>query len=207
MNDTTVCLICTRDLYDDETGAYACRLCQAKADRYLAEIAGPRGLYALASLDLEPTRGSSGPRVSGTGSAPVPLDIRTLDYTADGGMVSTLESWVTDWATYGFATPGTSGRLQHRVDQAVATLRFNLATAVWQHPAFDAFAQEVRQIHGRLTAIVDGGRESPQFKVACTCGRTVRFAVDTPSITCPGCRTGYGLEEIRRLAADQRSAA
>ncbi|MFF4848763.1 hypothetical protein [Streptomyces sp. NPDC001194] len=206
MNESPNCLVCRRELWEDELGRYACKPCERRLDDHLRSLAGPRGLYARLCLRMEPGARGSGPRVSGSADAPIAGNLDVLDLTSDGGIVSTLEQWVEDWSTYGLGVQGTPGRLQHRVDQAIATLRRNLAQAVLRHPALDAFASEIYLIRRRCETHVDGERVA-SFKATCTCGTTIRFAVDTPGITCRGCETSYGLEEIRQLAVDQRAAA
>jgi hypothetical protein len=137
----------------------------------------------------------------------MPTDSFVLDATSDGGLVGVLEDWVKDWASRGLGVIGTPGRLQYRVDEAIATLVRNLPQACHRHPALDAFAAEINSWTRRCEAIIQGGRPPAQFKITCPCNRTVRFDIDTPSITCPKCKTGYGLDDIRRLAAGQRTAA
>lgn len=207
MNESPNCTACRRELWEDELGRFACKPCEQRIDDHLRELAGPYGLYARLCLRMEPASRDAGPRVSGSAAAPTPVSLDVLDMTSDGGMVSVLEGWVEDWSTYGLGVQGTGGRLQHRVDQAIATLRRNLPQAALRHPAVDAFAAEIAFMQRRCAAIVDGGKQTPHFRVTCTCGRVVRFAVDTPAVTCPGCDTSYGLEEIRQLAKDQRAAA
>ncbi|MFF1341102.1 hypothetical protein ACFVYT_24815 [Streptomyces sp. NPDC058290] len=207
MNESTSCQVCTRELWEDELGRFACRPCEQRLHRRLVEFAGPRGLYARLCLWIEPGARSAGPRVTGSTGAPVPTDLSVLDMTADGGLIGILEDWVEDWASRGLGVIGESGRLQHRVDQAIATLVRNLPQACHRHPALDAFAAEINSWTRRCEAIVEGGRPPVQFKITCPCSRTIRFGIDTPAITCPGCETGYSIEDIRRLAAGQRTAA
>jgi hypothetical protein len=205
VNESTSCTVCRRDLWEDELGRYACKPCQRRIDDHLRDLAGPYGLYARLCLRMEPGARSNGPRVSGSSAAPIPVSLDVLDMTSDGGVVSVLEDWVEDWSTYGLGIQGAAGRLQHRVDQAIGTLRRNLPQAALRHPALAAFASEIHLIRRRCETHVDGERVA-HFKVTCGCGWPIRFAVDTPGITCPGCAADYGLEEIRQLAEDQRAA-
>lgn len=207
MNESHSCVICARDLWEDETGRFVCRPCEDRIARHLRDLAGPRGLYARLCLRNEVGAGSGGPRVSGSAEAGIAGSLGVLDMIANGGIVSTLEGWVEDWSTYGLGVQGVGGRLQYRVDQAAGTLLRNLGQACHRHPALDAFADEISRTVRRCEAICAGGKPAPRFKFTCGCGRTVRFDLDTPGITCPGCETGYGVEEIRQAAKIERSAA
>ncbi|MEW1803234.1 hypothetical protein ACIGO7_35460 [Streptomyces virginiae] len=207
MNETANCLICTRELWEDELGRYACKPCERRIDDRLRALAGPYGLYARLCLRNEPGAPGTGPRVTGSATAGIAGNLNILNETANGGVVSVLEGWVEDWATYGLGIRGTGGRLQHRLDQAVATLRRNLAQAVWRHPAIDDFAGELRDTVRRYENVIDGGKPAPVIKATCTCGQTMRVPVDAAIITCRGCDTGYGWEEFREMAVAQRSAA
>lgn len=207
MNESPDCTICPRQLWEDEAGRFACQLCEQRIDRHLRSLAGPCGLYARLCLRNEPGAPSGGPRVTGSASAAIAGSLSVLDMTADGGIVSVLEGWVKDWSSYGLGIQGGGGRLQYRVDRAVETLRRNLPQACLRHPALDAFADEIRGIAQRCETIIGGGKPPTQFEFTCSCSRTVRFDITTPGITCPGCQTSYGIEEIRQAAKEQRAAA
>lgn len=206
MNESPNCLVCQNPLWEDELGRYACRPCERRIDDHLRSLAGPRGLYARLCLRNEVGSPSGGPRVSGSAEAAIAGNLGILNDTADGGIVSVLEGWVEDWSTYGLGIQGDGGRLQYRIDQAVATLRRNLPQACWRHPALDAFADEVYRIRLRCQRVIDG-EPLATFQFACTCRNVIQIPVDAPSITCPKCRNGYGYEEVRRMAFEQRSAA
>ncbi|KOU20999.1 hypothetical protein ADK52_25475 [Streptomyces sp. WM6372] len=200
-------MVCTRELWEDELGRMACRPCERRIDDRLRALAGPCGLYARLCLRNEPGAPSSGPRVSGSATAGIAGNLNILNETANGGIVSLLEGWVEDWSTYGLGIHGGGGRLQHRLDEAVATLRRNLPQAIWRHPALDAFAHEIDMHCRRYQAVIDGGKPAPAIKATCTCGEAMHVPVDAPAITCRKCGTGYGWEEFREMALAQRAAA
>ncbi|MFD6180092.1 hypothetical protein [Streptomyces goshikiensis] len=188
MNESPNCTVCSREMWEDELGRHACRPCERRIDDRLAALAGPRGLYARLCLRMEPGSRSMGESVSGSSSPSIPADLQILDLTASGGIVGTLEAWVADWATYGLATCGTSGRLQHRVDQAIATLRLNLSRAVERHPALDEFAREVDGIWRTCSALVAGGREPVKASVTCqACGSVFKFGLFDDGADCRSC--------------------
>ncbi|MGW4505730.1 hypothetical protein ACWENO_13930 [Streptomyces sp. NPDC004436] len=206
MNESPNCLVCQRPLWDDETGQYACRLCERRIDDHLRSLAGPRGLYARLCLRNEAAGPGTGPRITGSAAAGIAGNLGVLNDTANGGIVSLLEGWVADWSTYGLGIQGTGGRLQYRVDQAVATLRRNLPQAVRRHPALDSFADEIYLTRRQCERYIDG-QPLATFKVTCPCERVIHIPVDAPHITCPGCRTSYGYEQVRQMAVEQKAAA
>ncbi|MEU3903284.1 hypothetical protein AB0F20_05645 [Streptomyces goshikiensis] len=188
MNESPNCVVCTRELWEDELGRYACRPCERRIDDRLAALAGPRGLYARLCLRMEPGSRSMGESVSGSSSPSIPANLQILDLTASGGIVGTLEAWVEDWASQGLATRGTGGRLQHRIDQAIGTLRLNLPRAVERHPAMDEFAREVDGIWRTGSALVDGGREPVKASATCqACGNAFRFGLFDDGADCRSC--------------------
>lgn len=208
MTDTSPsCCICASDLWDDEQGRYICRPCEQRIDRDLIALAGPRGLYARLCLRTGPSKRGGGPAVSGTRSASMPPNEQVLNLIADGGIVSDLETWVKDWATYGLGAIGTGGRLQYRVDQAVATLRLNLTQATLRHPALDECAYEIRQIVRQAEAIVTGEKRARVVPVACPCGHILHITLDMDRIGCPRCQEQYDHQAMLGLTPTWRAAA
>ena len=189
MNETVTCIVCARELWEDELGRYACKPCERRIDDRLAAIAGPYGLYARLCLRMEPGAHTGGEIVSGSSSPSIPANLQILDLTASGGLIGTLESWVEDWASCGLAARGTGGRLQHRIDQAIGTLRLNLPRAVERHAALDEFAREINSIYRTCTALVEGGREPVKATATCqACGSPFKFGLfDADGSDCPRC--------------------
>ncbi|MEU5496137.1 hypothetical protein [Streptomyces griseofuscus] len=208
MTDTPPqCIICTRDLRDTET--QTCRICVEKVGANLRLLAGANGLYARLADSLAPGSGPGGPAVSGSRTAPLPVRLGVLNLQTDRGpILSTLEGWVRDWSeTYGRATVGETGTLQQRLDHAVQTLRFNLAWAAAEHPAFDEFAHEIEGV-GRQCRIATGDETPPtRVPVACRCGQILRVGLDMDGIECRHCGTEYGRQEMLRLTPTRRAAA
>lgn len=216
MDAPAACIVCRNDLFDDEWDRYCCRPCQNRIDADLAALAGPvtwhagrltAGLFAALADELEPSSGSQGPRVSGSRSAPIPARMGPLSDSADGGLVNDLEEWVRDWEHRGYATRCHAVRPQYRMDQAVATLRFNLDTAVRQHEAINAFAEEIREIRGTCEALIIGARPPKPLTAVCHCGAAIRFNLNTGSRHCKGCGTDYGHSALIKLAKETWLAA
>ena len=216
MDAPATCIVCRRDLFDDEWDRYCCRPCQNHIDADLASLAGPvtwqsgrlvSGLFAALPGELEPGARGSGPRVSGSRSAPIPARLEPLSQSADGGLVNDIEEWVRDWNHRGYATRSSGGRPQYRMDQAVATLRFNLDTAVRRHDAINSFAEEVREIRGTCEALIIGARPPKPLTAPCHCGTLIRFNLNTHARYCKGCGTDYGHSALIQLAKDTQGAA
>lgn len=207
MNESATCCICATSLWDDEHGRWICRPCEKRLSLTLKSIAGPTGLYARLCLRTEPGKTGNGPTVSGTRGSKMPPNETILSLITNGGIVSDLETWVADWATYGLATTRTGNRLQYRVDQAVQTLRLNLPQAALRHPALDEFHAEIGAIARRCKAIVDGEKPPIRLRVTCPCGHAVPFTINTEGETCHGCGTEHSRRDIFNLQLTERRAA
>lgn len=209
MNESPDCIVCARELWEDEAGRYACKPCQRRLDDHLAAIAGPAGLYARLCLRIQPGAHTPETRVSGSsGGAPIPPNLQILDLTANGGLVSLLEQWVADWASYGLAATGTGGRLQHRVDQAVATLRLNLPRAVTRHPALDECADEIGAIRRTCAALVEGGRPPVTVRGNCyDCGHPLKYGLFDGSADCRHCGRQHTRAELLQPPRTEADAA
>ncbi|MER7908272.1 hypothetical protein [Streptomyces sp. NPDC096068] len=204
MNDLPACLRCTRDLRDHELGRYLCGCCEDQAANRLAAIPG-----LFAQLDQHLARGSSnGPAVSGSKTAPAPLNLSVLNLqTERGPVLAPLETWVRDWEFSGYAEINETGTVTSRLTHACRTLRFNLSRAVGRHPAADEFADEVASIHRTLTRTVTGEKPARHVNVVCTCGQPLRITLDVRAVTCPGCGAEYGHSDVLRLPLAERRAA
>lgn len=223
MNDaaaTPTCIICRHDLFADEWDRYCCRPCQDRIDADLTALAGPvtwqgsgrerrlvSGLFAALPTELEPSSSNRGPRVSGSRSAPIPARMEPLSQSSHGGLVNDLEEWVADWEHRGYATRCRAVRPQYRMDQAVATLRFNLDTAVRRHEAINAFAGDIREIRGTCEALIIGARPPRPLSAVCHCGTRIAFTLNTEFRHCKGCGTDYGHTALIDLALANQDAA
>jgi hypothetical protein len=204
--DSAVCTVCSTGLYDTEQ--QTCRPCTERVAANLLALAGPDGLYARLSASLHPGSRTGGPTVSGSRTAPLPVRLEVLNaMTERGPVLGPLEGWVRDWETYGRATVDETGTLQQRLDHAVGTLRFNLAWAAGQHPAFADFADELHVIVRRCRTATGTEKEPRRIGVTCGCGHTLRVTLDTTRVTCTACSAQYGHSEALRLPLAERRAA
>lgn len=202
------CICCHSLLFADELGRQACFRCEDRTGEHLAQLAGPEGLYARLSGSLAPGRAGSGPSVSGSRTAPLPLRLEPLSLMARGGVVTILQTWLVDWhELLGWTYPRFEGDLRQQCDQVVARLRANLPWAAEQHPAFDEFAREVAHVEGACRRQVTGERPERRVTVVCHCGQPLRVTVSTPGARCRSCDAQYGHDDVFRLPLAERSAA
>jgi hypothetical protein len=200
------CLVCTRDLYDDETGA--CRPCTDRTDHNLRALAGPDGLYARLAASLRPGSSSGGPVVSGSRTAPLPVRLDPLSLAARGGVVTILQTWLIDWHDLlGYRHPRWDGDLQQQCDQVVDRLRVLLPWAAESHGAFDEFARELASLVRQCQTATGDERPPRRVPVTCTCGHILRVTLDTAGVRCPSCDAQYGHSEALQLPLAERRAA
>ncbi|WP_392971094.1 hypothetical protein [Streptomyces sp. LN245] len=202
------CTVCLRDLYADELTHQACRPCTDRVGLDLAALAGPNGLYARLADSLTPGGSSSGPAVSGSRTAPLPVRLGPLSLAARGGVVTVLQTWLIDWHDLlGYRHPRWEGGLQQQCDQVVGRLRVLLPWAAEAHGAFDEFARELRDLRRQCETATGGERQPRRVPVACPCGQTLRITLDTAGVRCPACSTQYGHAEALGLPLAERRAA
>ena len=202
-----VCGCCPRRLRQDELGRQACRPCQERADVALRQLAGPDGLYARLATVLVPGRGSDGPIVSASRTAPLPLRLEPLSLQARGGVVTVLQSWQIAWHEHwGWSHPRWNGNLQQQLDEVVHALRVNLEGAAGTHPAFTDFLQEVTSLVRQCERQITGERKERPIAVACPCGAVLKVTVSTPGARCYGCNTQYARTDVLDLPLAARTA-
>lgn len=210
LDDATApeCTICLRGLYEHELTAHACRPCTERIDKNLRALAGADGLYARLAHVLAPGSSTSGPAVSGSRTAPLPVRLEPLSLAARGGVVTILQTWLCDWhEVLGYGHPRWDGGLQEQLDQVVSRLRVLLPWAAAEHPAVAEFASEVRILAAQCRSQVDGERPPRRVPVTCSCGHTLKVTLDTAGIRCPACETQYGHTEALQLPLAERRAA
>jgi hypothetical protein len=220
--DTPRCTACGRNLWDDELSHFGCGVCLRATDRRLAELAGPpvwrghkgesklvSGYYAALGDALAPGAGSGGDgRVTGSRTAPLPIRLEPLSLAARGGVVTVLQTWLSDFHDQlGWLHPRFEGDMQGQLDQVVTRLRANLPWAAEHHPAWAELVTEVRQAHAACRAQTTGERPERRVRVCCPCGVTLSITLSTQGQQCGGCSTSYTWAELRELPLAERSAA
>lgn len=204
-DDRPACVICRRNLWDDELCRYACRPCEHAGHALLNALPA---LYRQTADLLQPGVGGGGGRISGSKSAPLPCSEHVLNLRARGGMVTVLATWeeaVREEVGYSQAT--FRGGFEATLDGAVEFLAINCPWIYAAFAAVDDFHDEIRQLHGRARALVSGEPPARRVTVVCAlCDATMRITLDTPGRRCK-CGTQYGWAELRQLPLAERAAA
>jgi hypothetical protein len=206
VNDArATCIICLRDLRENELGRHSCLICQ---DRGIQMLRALPTLYAQLGDLLQPGAGRGEGRVSGSKSAPLPCSTEVLNLRARGGLVTILASWedaVRDELGYTAAT--FRGDYLQTLTGVVA---FLVANAPWIYSSFEAvdeFHSEVRERHGHARTLALGERPPHRFGVVCTCGSTLKITLETPGKKCDACGAQYDVSGLRHLPLADRRAA
>lgn len=124
--------------------------------------------------------------------------------------MTVLQTWLADFHdTLGWSYPRWKGDLAQQCDQVVRALRNNLDWAAAEHPAFDEFAREVREVVTAARRQVTGEKPERRIHVQCTadgCGRTLTVTVSTSGVLCR-CGTQYNRDSALNLPLASRAAA
>lgn len=202
------CAVCHRDLRDDETGRQACRICQDRTDRDLATLPGTDGLYAqLAGALMPGSAGGDSERVATSKEAPLPLRLEPLSLSARGGVVTILQTWLSDWhEQLGWTHPRWKGDLQQQCDDVVKALRNNLDWAASAHPAFAEFAHEVADLVRACRRQVTGEKPERRIALTCDCGATLRVTISCTGVRCQNCSAQFDRDAMLNLPLAQRAA-
>lgn len=212
------CIICTRDLWENELERQACRPCQHRADTNLTALAGQptyddngqiiSGLYAALGRVLAPSGSHDSARTSGAPGARLPVRLEPLNLSAPGSTVTILQTWAEDWDQRMHRDPPRwHGTLQQQVDQAAAKLRTDLEWAASRHPVFDEFAREIRQLVNACRRQISGEPPERRVTVACPCGGTLSVAISTEGARCRDCGTQYDRADVLSLPLAERTIA
>lgn len=196
MTDWPRCLICHRELRQDETARYACRRCELTIGGHLAELPG---LHADLGQHLVPTGSAAGQWVTG-GSVepPLPVSEDVLSLLSHGGILTVLQTWEDDWRaelTWDPAQPVAS--VAGALAATAGFLRDNLLWACSSHPAVDEFAGDIRRLHATATRITRPV-EKPTIVGHCPreddgepCGGRLELPPGGQTIRCHRCDTPW----------------
>lgn len=211
-DDAPRCTHCRRLLFDTELSRWACRLCEERAAKQLAELPG---LYEQLGDALTPGAAvpDGGGKVSVSRSAPLPVALAPLNQVAVGGISASLQAIEDAWRqALGWAIPA-----PHDQVRVFAAWRGNPGRAVPRHATFlvnnlpwaveqyaevaydmDVISGLYWQARNTLTgtrprviwvvcrALFDDGGE---------CGERLGVDINRASVLCQGCGTRWGREE------------
>jgi hypothetical protein len=215
-----ICVCCQHPDRDVETG----QVCPGCAHRIACDLRDIADLYVQVSV--YPGSGATGPRVSGSREAPLPLRVDALDLTmpARGGTVhdlhgdqighvavaSVLDQWVEDWREH-------RGKGERRPEPPTvvilaAWLGLRLGDACDDHPAIDEFAADVRRLCRVLRMVTGDGPVRPErLPAPCPGCDLLALTRDHAGVRCRACgedwTEGQYAEWVGRLVRDARMAA
>lgn len=186
----TACPLCSRAVDD----APAHQRCVQELDGQLQRIPG---LYRFLADVLEPGT-STGQRVSGSRTPPIPVRLEPLSLRARGGIVTILATWEIDWRDVRHLSDAPRRTDDDAgVDAVTRFLRDHLEWAVRSHPAVDEFAGEIGEITtdcrralGLTTDMYRIGRCPAQLG-ARTCGRVLLADPYATAIRCDRCHNEW----------------
>lgn len=147
------CCSCRTRLPARGPARYVCADCETTARLALAALPS---LYVQLDDHLVPAR-TAGEYVRGSAAvdAPLPAHPTALTLRAAGGILSTLESWVSEWREMRFDPPRrpSPARAETRVALAAAYLDAYLAWAVHHHPAVDEVLSDIHALWTDATGV------------------------------------------------------
>lgn len=187
------CTTCGHGLHGDRALWTTCQTCQERISYLLVSIEDD---WPRLSDCLEPTRGHSGPRVSGTKahSDPIPSG-RILDLIGPLGVPTRLYTRYADLALARRIRPATMPPgADYRVRLALYGIRKHLPWAV-QGANLAELAREVDSIAADLRSVVGGDTPAPavpcpaQLPDKTDCTGKMRYDPDRKTASCRTCRT------------------
>jgi hypothetical protein len=203
---------CNRQLWVAEAGRWACRPCE---DATAARIAELPALFArldsTAALMKGANRVSSGS--SGTRTAPIPPRLDVLNLVGPGGVAARLSAIEDAWRqTLGWTVAPWRGSPGQAVPLQVAFLANNL---LWACSSYDEVGQDIddlRRLHGEMTALVNDERRPGRVQIGnCPvrvgdeiCWQPLTARADSHRVHCGTCGGRWEtLGEWRELRAAQ----
>lgn len=190
------CLLCRRDLADDEQARVACRRCQTRLHRQLLELPD---LYRRLGEALPPAGANPGPAVSGSKPRRLPVNEDVLELRAWGGMVTDLQAHEDDWRSeLGMPVAPWRGTVEQTIAGAVEWLAAHVWWACEKYPHVDGLDEDVRRLQAAARSIVDPpertirvGNCPAAYEDGAVCGAILRALPDDTEIRCRWCGASY----------------
>lgn len=150
---TCVAPNCGRQLWVAEAGRYACRPCEDRTNKHLAEL-GPlfRRLNETATL----MRGARRPggATSGSRTPPIPPRLEVLTLTAVGGVATRLRDIEDSWRkALGWTVAPWRGSPVQAVPEHIKFLTNNLPWAVYSYESVGQDIDDLRRLHAECVAV------------------------------------------------------
>ncbi|MBD0743580.1 hypothetical protein [Streptomyces sp. CBMA152] len=211
------CTSCTKPLWisEIEDGRYACRPCEDKARTRLAALPG---LFAELNRTATLMHGSRSPSAATSGSRvpPIPPRLDVLALTGPGGAAARLRDIEDAWrAALGWTIAPWRGSPAQAVPEHVRFLTNNLPWATGSYEEVGQDIDDIRRLHGEMTAAVTTERRPGRVKVGLcpapaeegTCGVQLTASSGKEQIRCPACGAAWiGKDGWDALRDEQQKA-
>lgn len=207
------CTACGKALWVDEaeTGRQACRPCEARTAKRLAELPN---LFVDLNRTSTLMRGARRPDTATTGSRvpPIPPRLEVLTLTGPGGVAARLAAIEDAWRQALGRRIGTwAGSPAQAVPVHINFLVINLQRACEQYDSVGQDIDDIRRLHAEVTAALSAERRPGRVQIGpCPvqvegglCGMPLTATVASSFVRCPNCEAewdGYAAWRQLRLA-------
>lgn len=199
-----LCVICTRQLWEDEIEPArrpACRLCEKRGTAIIRDL--PRLYRELGGRLQRGQNGNGGGRVTGSKHAPLPCndDALTLRGPGPGGIAYGAVFWEQAIREeLGYPAAPFRGDYQQTIDGSAHWLA---TSAPWIYGTFlavDEMHSDFRRLHTQATALIEGSTRGRTLTLACPCGAVLKgVTLQTDGRRCTSCGTQYGWTDLCQL--------
>lgn len=216
-----ICTACNRDLWDDETGRHACRVCEDRTRERLGELPD---LFARLNTTAAMMRGARRPASGSAGgqARPIPPRLDVLNLVSAGGVATRLCAIEDAWrlALGRRIEPATDGvrvfaawrsNPAVNVPEHVNFLRVNLERACERYDEVGQDVETIRRLHAEMTAALSGDQRPGRVKIGLCpvefddgsrCGTALTATTGSHRVSCGGCGTRWddlaAWRELRR---------
>lgn len=193
------CLACNKDLWNNETSRWACRPCEDKTGKRLAELPG---LFARINTTTALMRGArrQGAATSGSRVPPIPPRLEVLSLAAAGGVATRLRDIEDAWRqTLGWTVAPWRGNPGEAVPEHIRFLANNLPWACDSYDSIGQDVEELRRIHSECTAVLSHDPKPGRVKIGLCpvvfdsgrCGAQLTASTASHKVRCPACLTEW----------------
>lgn len=186
---------CNRELWVNETGRFACRPCEDRAGKHLAELPV---LFGRLNTTATLMRGARKVGGGGGGSKvpPIPPRLEVLALTGPGGVAARLAAVEDSWRqALGWTVAPWRGSARQAVPEHIKFLVNNLP---WACDAYDSVGQDIedlRRLHAECAAVVADERKPGRVSIGrCPtmyddgpCGAELTASAGSHRIRCGSC--------------------
>lgn len=224
--DWPTCLACGRALWDDELGRYCCRPCEDGTRTRLNQLPTLFARLNQTAALIPGSRKTNGAAPTGSRTPPLPLRLDVLDLVGPGGIATRLQAIEDSWRTAlgRRIAPASDGvrvfaswrtNPTRAVPGQVEFLVINLQRACETYESIGQDIDEIRRLHAKCKALVDGDRRPGQVPIgACPvrvedglCATPLTAKASSHRVHCTGCGTRWEtMAEWRDLRAAQEQA-